>query len=165
VSRAINARSDYRMFHNFKKDEVHRYDRVNPTHYVSNPKTETCHIVNAPYDPDYAVFYKRVLRDTEDAKKNYIELPDGYLYFNLNVNWGKPFEKDRKGLLPLTIRLNHAIADGYPISKFFLFLKKAFKGLSPKTGPPFGEDLKSSLKNNPNLQRLSVFCHYFRIVT
>jgi chloramphenicol O-acetyltransferase type A len=61
-------------------------------------------------------------------RKNYIELPDGYLYFNLNVNWGKPFEKDRKGLLPSTIRLNHAIADGYPISKFFLFFEEGLQG-------------------------------------
>jgi chloramphenicol O-acetyltransferase type A len=157
VSRAINARPDYRMFYDFKKDEVRCYDRVNPTHYVFDPKTETCHTVNTPYDPDYAAFYKRALRDTEDAKKSdyaepaekpdyfnasvmpwvsygsfSIELPDGYLYFNPNVNWGRFFEKDGKVFLPLTIRLNHAIADGYLVSKFFLLFEEGLQNLVAK---------------------------------
>ncbi|MGX8688844.1 MAG: CatA-like O-acetyltransferase, partial [bacterium] len=53
-----------------------------------------------------------------------IELPDGYLYFSPIVNWGKYRDENGKLMMPVTVRLNHAAADGYLIAKVFFLLEK-----------------------------------------
>jgi chloramphenicol O-acetyltransferase type A len=153
VSKAVNSRDDYKMYYDFHKDEVRCYETFNPTHYVFDPKTETCKMVHSPFDPSYEKFYIRVADDIEKAKKpgyqeddneypdyfdasslpwlSYtsfdLELPDGYLYFNPIINWGKFYEDNGKTILPITLRMNHAIADGYLLSKFFLILDDLIK--------------------------------------
>ena len=108
-------------------------------------------MVYTVYCEDYDRFYKDALRDVEEAKKTReygldaekhpnwfdasyipwlsydalnIELPDGYLYFAPIVNWGKYREENGRLMMPLSIRLNHAIADGYLIAKVFDLLQK-----------------------------------------
>lgn len=53
-----------------------------------------------------------------------LELPDGYLYFLPIINWGKYREENGKLMMPVSIRLNHAAADGYLVSKFFLLIEQ-----------------------------------------
>ena len=54
-----------------------------------------------------------------------LELPDGYLYFNPIVVWGSYRREDNGRLtMPISIRLNHAVADGYLIAKFFITFEK-----------------------------------------
>ena len=55
----------------------------------------------------------------------HVELPDGYLYFLPIVNWGKYREENGRWMMPLTVRLNHAIADGYLVAKVFRLLEEA----------------------------------------
>ncbi|MCH3966074.1 MAG: CatA-like O-acetyltransferase [Bacilli bacterium] len=149
IATAINSRDDYKMFYDFQKDEIRCYDVFNITHYIFSKETETCHTVNSFYLPDYPSFYKEVEEDIRKAKLpdfvpdpvehpdffnasampwvSYdsfsLELPDGYLYLNPMVNWGKFYQQDGKVLLPITFRMNHAIGDGYLLSKFFLILE------------------------------------------
>ena len=62
-----------------------------------------------------------------------IELPDGYLYFSPIINWGKYRDENGRLMMPVTVRLNHAAADGYLIAKVFLLLEKeisAFTGVN-----------------------------------
>lgn len=153
ISKTVNSRDDYKMYYDFKKNELRCYDVFNPTHYVFDSKTETCVMVHSPYSPDYHSFYKMVADDIEMAKKpGYVEdskeypdyfdasalpwvsyesfdleLSDGYLYFNPIINWGRFYEDNGKTMLPITIRMNHAIADGYLLSKFFLTLESFIK--------------------------------------
>ena len=47
-----------------------------------------------------------------------VELPDGYLYFAPIVNWGKYREENGRLMMPVSVRLNHAIADGYLLACF-----------------------------------------------
>ena len=54
----------------------------------------------------------------------HVELPDGYLYFMPIVNWGRYREENGRLLMPVSVRLNHAVADGYLVAKVFLLLKK-----------------------------------------
>ncbi len=52
-----------------------------------------------------------------------IELPDGYLYFMPIINWGRFKNENGRLIMPVSVRMNHAAADGYLISKVFLMLQ------------------------------------------
>ena len=151
LSKVLNSRDDYKMAYNWQTDELICYDVVNPTQYVFHEDTETCSPVYTSYDPNYAIFYKNAAADIENAKQSIeygldaanhpnwfdasyiswlsydslnIELPDGNLYFQPIINWGKYRKEGERLLMPVSVRLNHAIADGYLIANVFRLLEK-----------------------------------------
>ena len=158
LSRALNSREDYRMGYLWQTDELICYDVIHPTQYVFHEDTETCTPVYTEYREDYDSFYAGALYDLEQAEKTreylldsanhpnwfdasyipwlsydalHVELPDGYLYFAPIINWGRYREEDGRLLMPVTVRLNHAIADGYLVAKVFRLLEQeicAFAG-------------------------------------
>ena len=151
LSKVMNSREDYRMGYLWQTDELICYDRVNPTQYVFHDDTETCTPVYTEYNENYAVFYSNAYADLERAKKTReygldsvnhpnwfdasyiswlsydslnIELPDGYLFFAPIINWGKYREENSKLVMPVSVRLNHAIADGYLVANVFRLLQQ-----------------------------------------
>ena len=151
LTKVLNSRDDYRLGYRWQTDELICYNQINPTQYVFHEDTETCTPVYSTYSDDYAVFYRNALEDVEKAKQTReygldaanhpnwfdasfipwlsydslnIELPDGYLYFAPIVNWGKYREENGRLMMPVSVRLNHAIADGYLVAKVFLLLEK-----------------------------------------
>lgn len=49
-------------------------------------------------------------------KTNYIELPNGYLYFS-PLSIGDRYRKENgRYQMPVTVRLNHAVADGHLVA-------------------------------------------------
>ena len=56
-----------------------------------------------------------------------IELPDGNLYFAPIINWGKYRKENDRFVMPVTVRMNHAIADGYLVAKVFNLLELELK--------------------------------------
>ena len=50
-------------------------------------------------------------------------LPDGYLFFAPIINWGKYREENGRLLMPVSVRLNHAIADGYLVANVYRLLE------------------------------------------
>ena len=150
LSMVMNSREDYRMGYLWQTDELICYDVINPTQYVFHEDTETCTPVYTEYDEDYEKFYTAALRDVEEAKKTreygldmtnhpnwfdasyiswlsydslHLELPDGNLYFAPIINWGKYREESGRLVMPVTVRLNHAIADGYLVANVFRLLE------------------------------------------
>lgn len=151
LAKTMNSREDYRMAYLWQTNELICLDKINPTHYIFHEDTETCSPVDTEYFEDYDKFYKNAVADIEAAKltreykidmENHlnwfdasyipwisydslnVELPDGYLYFQPIINWGKYREENGRLMMPVTIRMNHAIADGYLIAKAFLILEK-----------------------------------------
>jgi chloramphenicol O-acetyltransferase type A len=151
LSKVLNSREDYRMGYLYQTDELICYDVINPTQYVFHEDTETCTPVYTKYDNDYEKFYDKALSDIENAKKTReymldmanhpnwfdasfipwlsydalnIELPDGHLFFAPIINWGKYREENGKLVMPVSVRLNHAIADGYLVAKVFCLLEQ-----------------------------------------
>lgn len=149
LSKVLNSRDDYRMNYLWQTNELICYDQINPTQYVFHDDTETCTPVYTTYYEDYQTFYDHALADVEKAKttRDYgldtanhpnwfdasyiswlsydslnIELPDGYLFFAPIINWGKYRIEDGRYMMPVTVRLNHAIADGYLVAKVFKLL-------------------------------------------
>lgn len=151
LSKVLNSREDYRMGWLWQTQELICYDVIHPTQYVFHEDTETCTPVYTEYCEDYETFYARALEDLERAKQTrdygldmaahpnwfdascipwlsydslHVELPDGYLYFMPIVNWGRYREENGRLLMPVSVRLNHAIADGYLVAKVFLLLQQ-----------------------------------------
>lgn len=151
LSKTLNSRDDYKMGYLWQSDELICYDRIHPTQYVFHEDTETCTPVYTTYCEDYAAFYANAGRDLEKAKESReygldpanhpnwfdasyipwlsydalnIELPDGYLYFAPIVNWGKYREENGRLLMPVSVRLNHAVADGYQVAMVFRLLQQ-----------------------------------------
>ena len=151
LCRVLNSREDYRMNYLWQTDELVCYDRINPTQYVFHEDTETCTPVYSEYFEDYKKFYDSALNDLEEAKKTRdykldpvnhpnwfdasyiswlsydslnIELPDGYLYYLPIINWGKYREENGRLMMPVTVRFNHAIADGFLVANVYRLLDK-----------------------------------------
>ena len=151
LTKVINSRDDYRMQYLWQTDELICYDVVNPIQYVFHEDTETCTPVYTTYYENYEKFYKNALSDVENAKKTReymldsanhpnwfdasyiswlsydsmnIELPDGYSYLLQLINWGRYREENGRLMMPLTVRLNHAVADGYLVANVFRLLEK-----------------------------------------
>ena len=156
LSKALNSRDDYRMGWLWETRELICYDRINPTQYVFHEDTETCTPVYTVYSEDYELFYRNALADVERAKQTReygldaanhpnwfdasyipwlsydalnIELPDGYLYFMPIVNWGKYRAEGDRLMMPVSVRLNHAVADGYLVAKVFRLLEEEIRDL------------------------------------
>lgn len=154
LSKVLNSRDDYRMA--YRNGQLICYDVIHPTQYIFHEDTETCTPVYTIYNEDYDVFYHGAYEDMENAKqtreygldmKNHpnwfdasyiswlsydalnIELPDGNLYFMPIVNWGRYREENGKLMMPVTVRLNHAVADGYLVANVFRLLEKEMKAL------------------------------------
>ncbi len=160
LSKVMNSREDYRMGYLWQTDELICYDTVNPTQYVFHDDTETCTPVYTEYNENYAVFYANAKDDLERAKKTReygldsvnhpnwfdasyiswlsydslnIELPDGYLFFAPIINWGKYREENGKLVMPVSVRLNHAIADGYLVANVFRLLQQEIEAFVNKS--------------------------------
>ena len=157
LSRALNAREDYRLMWDWQNERLLCWDKINPTQYVFHDDTETFTLAYTEYDPDYAVFYKTALADLEAAKQTReygldaanhpnwfdasclpwlsydslnVELPDGYLYFNPIVNGGAYRDENGRLMMPVTVRLNHAAADGYQIARVFQLIGDEIRTLT-----------------------------------
>ena len=151
LSKVMNSREDYRMGYLWQTEELICYDVIHPIQYVFHEDTETFTLVYTEYCEDYAAFYANALQDVETAKKTreygldmenhpnwfdascipwlsydslHIELPDGYLFFAPIVNWGKYRRENGRLLMPVTVRLNHAIADGYLVANVYRLLQQ-----------------------------------------
>ena len=150
LSKVLNSREDYRMGYLWQTDELICYNVINPTQYIFHEDTETCTPVYTTYNENYKIFYINALNDIEKAKKireygldmknhpnwfdaSYIswlsydslniELPDGHLFFAPIVNWGRYREENGRLVMPVSVRLNHAIADGFLVANVFRLLQ------------------------------------------
>ena len=151
LCRALNSREDYRMEYRWQTDELICYDVIHPIQYVFHEDTETFTEVYSTYDPDYETFYAAALRDLEAGKGTrdlglddanhpnwfdasyipwvsydalHLELPDGYLFLAPIVNWGKYRPEDGRLMMPVTVRMNHAVADGFLVANVFRLLER-----------------------------------------
>jgi len=156
LAKVMNSRNDYKMGYLWQTNELICFDKVNPTQYIFHDDTETCSPVYTEYFEDYHQFYDTCVKDIERAKQtreyaldminhpnwfdaSYIswysydslnvELPDGHLYFQPIINWGKYRKEFDKLMMPVSVRMNHAIADGYLIAKVFALLEQEMENL------------------------------------
>ena len=151
LAKTLNSREDYRMGWLWQTEELICYDVIHPTQYLFHEDTETCTPVYSRYCEDYDAFYRAAAEDLARAARTrayaldaaghpnffdasyipwlsydalHIELPDGYLYFAPIVNWGRWREENGRLMMPVSVRLNHAVADGFLLANVFRLLQK-----------------------------------------
>lgn len=151
LAKTLNSREDYRMGWLWQTEELICYDVIHPTQYLFHEDTETCTPVYTRYCEDYARFYRGAAEDLLRAAQTreyaldaaghpnwfdasyipwlsydalHLELPDGYLYFAPIVNWGRWREENGRLMMPVSVRLNHAVADGFLLANVFRLLQK-----------------------------------------
>ena len=151
LSTVLNSVEDYKMGYLWQTKELVCYDLVHPVHYVFYDDTRTCTPVYSIFDADYQTFYEHVSADIQRAKVNRgyhldsehhpnwfdasyiawlsydalnIELPDGHLHFAPIINWGRYRSEDHRIVMPVSVRLNHAIADGFLVANVFRLLEQ-----------------------------------------
>lgn len=156
LSRALNSREEYRMTWLWQTEELAVYDKINPTQYVFHEDTETFTVAYTEYNEDYAAFYAQAAADLKAAQDTRaygldtanhpnwfdasylpwisydslnIELPDGYLYLTPIVNWGAYKEENGRLMMPVTVRLNHASADGYHVALVYRLIAEVIEAL------------------------------------
>lgn len=154
LCKVLNSREDYRMGYLWETEELICYDRIHPTQYIFHEDTETCTPVYTTYYEDYHTFYQCASEDIEAAKRTReyglnmgehpnwfdasyipwfsydslnIELPDGYLFFAPIINWGRYREENGRLMMPVSVRLNHAVADSYLVAKVFNLLEEEMR--------------------------------------
>ena len=157
LAKVLNSRDDYKMGYLWQTDTLICYDKINPAQYIFHDDTETCTPVYTEYFEDYKTFYENCSADIEKAKQNReygldtanhpnwfdasyiswlsydslnVELPDGHLFFAPIINWGRYREENGRFMMPVTVRLNHAIADGYLVAKVFKLLEQEIAGFT-----------------------------------
>ena len=127
------------------------YDICHPSYTIFHEDDKTFSDIWTVYDEDFARFYASAAEDMEIYKdikgvKTKDGKPDGFtpiscapwihynsishdtpgpnhVYFPI-ITFGKYEEKDGKLLLPFSIYVNHAIADGYHTSMLILDIQK-----------------------------------------
>ena len=154
LCKVLNSRDDYKMQYLWQSDELICFDKINPAQYVFHEDTQTCTPVYTEYHEDYDKFYKGAAADIEKAAatREYlldaaghpnwfdasyiswlsydslnIELPDGYLYYLPIVNWGRYREENSRLMMPVTVRMNHAVADGFLVANVYRLLEQEIK--------------------------------------
>ncbi len=151
LAKTLNSREDYRMGWLWQTEELICYDVIHPTQYLFHEDTETCTPVYSRYCEDYDAFYRAAAADLARAAQTrdyaldaaghpnsfdasyipwlsydalHVELPDGYLFFAPIVNWGRWREENGRLMMPVSVRLNHAVADGFLLANVFRLLQK-----------------------------------------
>lgn len=155
VSRAINRRDEFRMRFDENEDPV-LWNEVSPSYIVFHPEDELFTRLITAYSADFQSFYQSVLSDMDTHKDarglevSYSEqntfdascLPwlhysacdlhvfDAGIYLSPIVTWGKYQEFDGTSVMPLTMQVHHAVADGFHVSRFFDDVAHEITGLT-----------------------------------
>ncbi len=149
VSKIINSREEFRLSRN-EAGELIRWDKVSPSYTDFNPETEEFVKFVTEYSDDLYDFHDRVVKDCEKHKNECGFLPDqpknifdisclpwvkynsltlhvggGYDCLFPVVIWGKFEEENGRKIMPVTMNINHAVADGFHLCRFFTDLKNA----------------------------------------
>ena len=119
LSKVMNSREDYRMGYLWQTEELICYDVIHPTQYKAKKTRE--YGLDMENHPNW---FDASCIPWLSYDSLHIELPDGYLFFAPIVNWGKYRRENGRLFMPVTVRLNHAIADGYLVANVYRLLQQ-----------------------------------------
>ncbi|MBN1045716.1 MULTISPECIES: chloramphenicol acetyltransferase [unclassified Clostridium] len=142
VSRAINRHKEFKMGFD-QSGNLGYFEEISPDYSVLNEKTKIMNSLCTSYNDNFKWFYEEMVSDMNNYKVRgtLTEQQDNfflisclpwlsYTSFDVTnqserqflfpmVTWGKYFEHDGKVLMPLTLQVHHAVADGYHCSLFY----------------------------------------------
>ena len=144
IIRAVNQNKEFRMSFN-EIGELGYWDKVVPCYTLFHDENKTFTDIWSEYNDDFDIFYKTVIQDMKqygnitgvikarpDQPKNFCPISclpwlsftnfsqDTYtentFLFPL-IKFGKYFENNDKFMLPVSVFVSHAVADGYHTCK------------------------------------------------
>jgi len=143
VSKVINDHDEFKYSWDNEGNLI-RWDYVSPSHTDFHSDDENFTKMVTEYTEDLNEFYGRVTADRERHKKDRAVLDHQplnffdvscmpwvrYKHFDVHVfdegkflapvvTWGKYEQAEGKLLMPLTMNIHHAVADGFHLSRFF----------------------------------------------
>ena len=156
VSSVINAHAEFKYGWN-EAGELIRWQAVSPSHVFFHGEDERFTKLVTPYHEDILVFHKQVLADElrhcndrgilPDQPKNAFDvsaLPwvhyrqldmhvfDAGKHLAPVVTWGRYSEENGEQVLPLSMQIHHAVADGFHLSRFFVEVQRMIDQLESK---------------------------------
>lgn len=150
ITKLVNSHKEFRMAFN-TEGEPGYYDMLHPNYTVFHDESELYSNIWSEYNSDFNRFYENFINDNNQygsieklsAKPN---LPHNsftissipwvsFTSFNLNLpkdtyylfpifTMGKYYESFGKIYLPLAIQVNHAVCDGFHVSRFLIELQE-----------------------------------------
>ena len=143
VSKVVNSRDEFKYGWDADGNLV-RWDFISPSYAHFHPEDENFTKLVTPYTGDLGEFHARFLRDrekyqnlravAENQPANHFDVSClpwvRYRHFDVHVfdegkflapviTWGRYEEERGKLVLPLTMNIHHAVADGFHLSRFF----------------------------------------------
>lgn len=143
VSKVINTYDEFKITFD-EKGRLGFFDEISPSYSVLNDKTKIMNDLYTAFSGRFIDFYNNMRNDIDKYKEdnnfktkfqnNFFIVSClpwfNYTAFNVNnegsipflfpmVTWGKFFVENNKTIMPLTIQIHHAVADGYHCSLFF----------------------------------------------
>lgn len=143
IMRAVNENEEFRMAFN-KDGELGYYDICHPSYTIFHEDDKTFSDIWTKYDESFDAFYDAVLKDMEDYKdvkgvKTKPDRPDAFtpiscvpwisfkglshdskgpkkMYFPI-ITFGKYYKEAEHWIMPISVYVNHAAADGYHTAK------------------------------------------------
>lgn len=153
VSKTVNAHDEFK--YSWSKDGgLIRWEYVSPSYTDFHREDESFTKMVTEYADDLFAFYSRVMADRERYKNDRAVLAHQppnffdvsclpwvrYRHFDLHVfdegkflapvvTWGKYEWENGKLVMPLTMNIHHAVADGFHLSRFFNEVQDLIYGL------------------------------------
>ncbi len=143
VSKVINCHDEFK-FALSEDGTLIKWDYVSPSYVDFHAEDENFTKMLTEYSDDLIEFYGRVMSDRERHKDDRAVIGNQppnffdvtclpwvkYKHFDLHVfdegkflapvvTWGKYVEENGKLIMPLTMNIHHAVADGFHLSRFF----------------------------------------------
>ncbi|MBB3699493.1 chloramphenicol acetyltransferase [Flammeovirga yaeyamensis] len=156
ILKIINQSDEFRMGFN-EKGKLGCWNYVNPVYTIFHEDDKTFSDMWSEYKPDFQGFYNEIINDIETYKEVREVKARGSQPVNFcpvsSIPWlsfesfsqetycestllypiirmGKFYEKDAKVLLPISVFVNHAVADGYHTCKLINDIEEYGKAVS-----------------------------------
>ncbi len=152
VGRRMNAHDEFRYRYT-EEGELRLFDYVSPSYTDFHKETGKFVKFVTEYSDDLRTFHDRVMADREAHKDDEGFLPQPENFFDISclpwihynsltlhvdegrptlypvIIWGKHERRGLRRLLPVTLNMNHAVCDGYHLSRFFTELRADIEAL------------------------------------
>lgn len=144
VSRVINRHDEFKYGWD-EAGRLIRWDAVSPSYVHFHPGDQGFTKIVTPYCEDLPQFHARFLADRQayaaergiaaGQPRNFFDVSClpwvRYRHFDLHVfdegrflapvvTWGRYEKEGERAMMPLTMNIHHAVADGFHLSRFFL---------------------------------------------
>lgn len=153
ICKCVNSIKEFRMGYD-QEGNVGYFDYINPCYSVLNEDTKVMVDLCTEYNDNFILFYKDMVNSLDSFKSNKSYRTNfypnffivsclpwmTYSAFNVNnegnqpflfpmVTWGKYYKENSRVLIPVTIQIHHAAADGYHCSLFYSKLEEVVSNL------------------------------------